>query len=150
MEVSREIYEQLQELRKKGYLWLATDENGTSCTFEKCPTKGEFEWYSGGYFMKIDEGNITKWCDEPILIEDIKCEGESTDNTNPNHYKGSRECIDEMLLMFGEEQVKAFCRLNIFKYRFRAEEKNGDEDLAKAEWYMDYLEKMEDVRQNEK
>ena len=60
---------------------------------------------------------------------------------NPKHYKlYSHECIDEMILVFGIEDVKAFCRCNIWKYRYRASAKNGEEDLRKAEWYMNKLE----------
>jgi hypothetical protein len=33
---------------------------------------------------------------------------------------------------------------NIYKYRFRAEQKNGAEDLAKADWYMDKLMELND------
>lgn len=29
------------------------------------------------------------------------------------------------------------------KYRFRADRKNGEEDIKKAEWYEDYLMKLE-------
>ena len=42
-----------------------------------------------------------------------------------------------------DEAVKAFCRCNSFKYRLRAARKNGDEDIAKAEWYEEYLFHME-------
>lgn len=67
------------------------------------------------------------------------------DNVNhPAHYQGKHECIEEMLALFGAEDVKAFCRCNVFKYRFRAAEKNGAEDIAKAEWYMEYLMKLEE------
>lgn len=58
---------------------------------------------------------------------------------HPCHYQGARECIEVMRDMFGDEAVKAFCRCNSFKYRFRANMKNGDEDIKKAEWYEDYL-----------
>lgn len=63
---------------------------------------------------------------------------------HPKHYNlGKHECIDEMVAVFGVEQVKAFCRCNVYKYRYRASAKNGSEDLAKAEFYMDYLMKLE-------
>ena len=67
-----------------------------------------------------------------------------SDSVNhPPHYNSSkRECIEEMRLMFGDNAVKNFCRCNIFKYRQRSNLKNGEEDLKKAEWYMDYLENM--------
>ena len=72
----------------------------------------------------------------------------NTDKINPSHYKSEsgRECIDELRLMFGDEQVKAFCRCNAYKYRFRAGRKQNESaatDLAKAEWYLDYLETLE-------
>ena len=66
------------------------------------------------------------------------------DNVNhPAHYSGKHECIEVMRVLFGDEAVKAFCRCNSFKYRFRADRKNGEEDIKKAEWYEDYLFSME-------
>lgn len=46
------------------------------------------------------------------------------------------ECIDEMILIFGIEAVKNFCLCNAWKYRYRAADKNGVEDLKKADWYI--------------
>lgn len=66
------------------------------------------------------------------------------DNINhPEHYQGKHECIDEMIALFGVDAVKAFCRCNIYKYRYRANRKNGAEDIAKADWYMDKLTELE-------
>lgn len=63
-----------------------------------------------------------------------------SENVNhPAHYQGKHECIDEMIAMFGVEAVKCFCMCNVYKYRFRAAAKNGQEDLDKADWYMDKL-----------
>lgn len=62
--------------------------------------------------------------------------GSDNDNVDhPKHYQGKNECIDVMVAMFGVEAVKSFCRCNAYKYRFRADKKNGDEDIRKAEWY---------------
>lgn len=62
------------------------------------------------------------------------------DNINPNHYKsGKYECIEEMIQMFGIEAVKNFCMCNVYKYRYRANQKNGEEDIKKAEKYMEFL-----------
>lgn len=57
---------------------------------------------------------------------------------HPKHYcrENAIESIDEMLLVFGTEAVKAFCLCNVWKYRYRASSKNGDEDLKKSDWYM--------------
>lgn len=62
---------------------------------------------------------------------------------HPPHYQGRFECIDEMIALFGVEAVKAFCRCNVYKYRYRADRKNGDEDIKKCEWYMQKLIELE-------
>ena len=58
---------------------------------------------------------------------------------HPTHYQGAHECIEVMRAMFGDEAVKAFCKCNAYKYRFRAARKGGEEDIKKAEWYENYL-----------
>lgn len=57
---------------------------------------------------------------------------------HPSHYNrnGSMECIDEMVLIFGKKAVMNFCLCNAWKYRYRAADKNGAEDLAKSDWYI--------------
>lgn len=68
----------------------------------------------------------------------------SSDNVNhPAHYQGKHECIDEMISLFGVDAVIGFCKCNVYKYRYRADKKNGEEDLKKAEWYMDKLIELE-------
>ena len=62
---------------------------------------------------------------------------------HPQHYKrpDSIECIEEMIFVFGKEKVANFCLLNVWKYRYRAADKNGEIDLEKSDWYMKkYLE----------
>lgn len=73
-----------------------------------------------------------------MTIDDNNIIGHNSVN-HPAHYSGKHECIEIMRVMFGDEAVKAFCRCNSFKYRFRADRKNGAEDIRKAEWYEDYL-----------
>lgn len=61
-----------------------------------------------------------------------------SDAINPSHYqrKEAMECIDEMILVFGRFAVADFCKCNAWKYRYRAADKNGAEDIAKSDWYM--------------
>lgn len=62
-----------------------------------------------------------------------------SDNVNhPKHYEreNALECIDEMILVFGVDAVMDFCKLNAWKYRYRAADKNGEEDIKKSDWYM--------------
>jgi hypothetical protein len=60
------------------------------------------------------------------------------DNINPDHYKSSTslECIEAMQIAFGEAAVIDFCVCNAWKYIWRWKNKNGVEDLHKAEWYI--------------
>lgn len=60
---------------------------------------------------------------------------------HPKHYSGScsLECIDVMRIIFGSRAVNYFCLLNAFKYLWRHKNKNGEEDLKKARWYLDYI-----------
>ena len=48
----------------------------------------------------------------------------------------------EMLEKFGVEAVETFCVLNAYKYRYRHEWKNGQEDLEKAAWYEGFASKL--------
>lgn len=58
----------------------------------------------------------------------------------PKHYmQGSHECIDEIKAMLTPDEFKGFLKGNIIKYRYRANLKNGEEDLAKADNYACYL-----------
>ena len=55
----------------------------------------------------------------------------------PAHYaSGTIECIDAMRAALGDEAVEHFCIANAFKYIFRHQRKNGQEDLRKAIWYL--------------
>ena len=55
----------------------------------------------------------------------------------PQHYAStSIECIDAMIETQGKEAVKSYCVCNAFKYIWRHNLKNGDEDIKKAAWYL--------------
>lgn len=63
---------------------------------------------------------------------------------NPKHYAGSCsiECIDAMQMAYGSQVVHNFCICNAFKYLWRHKNKNGAEDLNKAEWYINKAEEL--------
>ena len=67
---------------------------------------------------------------------------------HPGHYNipGRKECIEEMLDKFGYGKTEAFCELNSYKYQYRHEQKNGQEDLDKASNYQKML--MEYIRKD--
>ena len=62
----------------------------------------------------------------------------------PLHYKGAgMECIDAMAAMLTHAEFIGYLRGNVFKYLWRYKDKNGIEDLRKANWYLDRLIKTE-------
>lgn len=83
-----------------------------------------------------------------------KCFGANNalpNNVNhPSHYQGKHECIDEMIKLFGVQAVIGFCKCNVYKYRYRADRKGGEEDIKKAEWYMDKLIELESKIEQER
>lgn len=82
---------------------------------------------------------LSDYKEKPFLWERIDA-AEAVDH--PSHYnQGKYECIDVMIDVFGVEDVKAFCKLNAFKYNWRSKQKNGVEDIKKAKWYLEkYIE----------
>lgn len=92
---------------------------------------------------------INKEVLEALEQEHIADVSNMIENVNhPKHYNitGRKECIIEMIEKFGVDAVITFCILNAYKYRYRHELKNGQEDLEKAKWYENYALKLRDEK----
>ena len=77
-------------------------------------------------------------CEEVKEVEEAK---EDVVN-HPKHYrKGSQglECIESMAKAFSQDEYRGFLKLNAYKYAYRFADKNGLEDLKKAEFYLKQL-----------
>jgi hypothetical protein len=63
------------------------------------------------------------------------------DPINPSHYRqGDVECIDAIRSALGDDGFRAYCKGQVIKYTWRCEHKgNPEQDLAKANWYMQQL-----------
>ena len=85
---------------------------------------------------------------ECVMSENIRV----IDHINPDHYKSetSLECIEAMEIIFGEMAVLDFCICNAWKYIWRWKNKNGVEDLHKADWYVRRACHYSDVTSTEK
>ena len=59
----------------------------------------------------------------------------------PAHYNlGKVECIDALeAATTGLIGIEAVCTANAIKYLWRWKQKNGSEDLKKAQWYINHL-----------
>ena len=60
---------------------------------------------------------------------------------HPSHYtNGKVECIDAIeSATVGKTGIDAVCVANVIKYLWRYEDKNGLEDIKKAQWYLNKL-----------
>lgn len=60
---------------------------------------------------------------------------------HPSHYtNGKVECIDAIeSATVGKTGIEAVCVANVIKYLWRYEDKNGLEDIKKAQWYLNKL-----------
>lgn len=58
-------------------------------------------------------------------------------NHPPHYTRGGVECIDALAsATAGLEGLDAVCTANAIKYLWRWKQKNGVEDLRKAQWYI--------------
>ena len=67
-------------------------------------------------------------------------ETQSDPVNSPTHYQtGLIETIDSIKNILGHEKFQAYCIGNVIKYLSRYREKNGLEDLKKAETYISFI-----------
>lgn len=90
-----------------------------------------------------DEPFLTPECtlnDQYAEIEQVR--QAIKDNVNhPSHYtQGKVECLDALeSATIGKSGIEAVCVANVIKYLWRYEEKNGLEDVKKAQFYLNRL-----------
>ena len=78
-------------------------------------------------FMKRSKANDSFSCDNDLVNQ-------------PYHYQvNEKECIVEMLILFGTKDFIKYCTINAWKYRYRAGNNgDADQDLKKADRYIEY------------
>lgn len=105
-------------------------------TVEVAEVTGESLWVLSktGKYVSVHISQVVK-CSEEAEAQQV------VDNVNsPNHYASqSIECIVAMEAMLSPEEFIGYLRGNIFKYQWRYKQKNGVEDLKKAQWYQNKL-----------
>ena len=74
-------------------------------------------------------------------LENAKTTETKSDPVNsPTHYQtGLIETIDSIKNILGHDKFQAYCTGNVIKYLSRYREKNGLEDLKKAETYVGFI-----------
>lgn len=110
------------------YLGRVTSEDALLGILEKCRIDIISESDEKGGYGEVDDEP-----EEKVEVEMVN---------HPAHYNDGRiECIDAMIDAFGNNEVMSFCKINAFKYIWRAEHKGGVKDIKKAAWYLNkYIE----------
>lgn len=62
-------------------------------------------------------------------------------NQPPHYTVGGVECIDAIESALTTEEFRGYCKGNALKYAWREKHKGGDQDLKKAQWYLNRLTK---------
>lgn len=100
-------------------------------------------WEAIANYMTEREGDEPKK-PKPKSPRRLKNEGNPVEH--PDHYnQGEIECIDAMIAAFGKEKVCDWCVMTSFKYHWRYQHKNGDEDICKASWYIDKYKELKEL-----
>ena len=97
---------------------------------------------SGQHLVNI--GN----CKEEFMakLEDKPLEDKTTADmvNHPHHYnKTNRECIDVIQDSLTKDEFIGYLKGTIIKYTYRYPDKNGQEDLEKAVWFINKLRNQE-------
>ena len=110
-----------------GYDCNICKHKGNHDVCEMCAVK--HLWRDSSRFERVDDKNNTDVSNNMVI--------------HPNHYnQGKIECWDAMVETYGKDATATFCKLNAFKYLWRASEKNGMEDINKA---INYLNKYKEL-----
>ena len=114
------------------------------------------------FYTKVNSDPVTVYYDEQIdtyellggkdniqlAVDDITRKILGSDDTepkqdsvhHPGHYtSGDIECIDAIKASMTPEEFEGYCKGNFIKYVWRYREKNGLEDLEKANVYLNWL-----------
>jgi Protein of unknwon function (DUF3310) len=99
--------------------------------------KDDFEWDEEGVRDTPRSRRLFKkmsHCEHFVPMDsDCPVCGRQEAVNNPKHYKNHPSGIEAILIT----EHMNFCLGNVMKYVWRADSKNGLEDLKKAAWYLD-------------
>lgn len=74
------------------------------------------------------------------IMREIEAKEKEDVVNKPKHYNQSGvECIEAIEAALSPEELRGYFKGNILKYTWREQYKNKDEDLRKANWYLQRL-----------
>jgi len=84
---------------------------------------------------------VPAFCGQECMTKFLTKKRPMDDKVNhPNHYKsGAIEVIDYIKDQLTPDEFRGYIKGNLLKYISRERHKNGDEDLKKAQFYLNFL-----------
>jgi len=135
---------------RKGQTWKARDgslhkvtkvhQNGTYPV-----TNDIYSWRSDGKFSitrmehSLDLMELVQKKTSKPKIDSSKTVKSDMVNHPPHYTNSSIECIDAIEAALTPEEFRGFCKGNALKYSWREKHKGGNEDLKKAQWYLNRI-----------
>lgn len=117
---------------------LKINENSGTTVLHKDGTSTTYYGYECSHFTPvIPPLKLGRFADEkytpPASVK--------SDNVNhPDHYTtGKYECIDYIEDKLTDDEFRGYIKGNVLKYLTRERHKNGDEDILKAQFYLNRL-----------
>lgn len=86
-----------------------------------------------------DYGKIIRECEEREQAGKEAYAGVDMVNRPPHYNHAGIECIEAIEAALTPEEFRGYCKGNNIKYTWREKYKNGNEDIKKANWYMNRL-----------
>ena len=102
-------------------------------------------------FANFDDKELFEACQimqgaAPNILRETAGLPPETDPVHPNQYMlpGGMQVIDVEVAMFGREWVMHHCICTAVEYLLRHRQKNGDEDVRKALWWLEEWKKLKE------
>lgn len=113
----------------------------TICPYHEHRGVSSMACHNCKHFVEDNTSLHTVLCkyDDELKHDGAVCEPKVNDAVNhPAHYNDyDVECIEMMRRIWGDEEVRIFCKLNAFKYRMRLGHKDAmQQDFDKEQWYI--------------
>ena len=140
--------------REEAIRFLESRCNKEMC--EECPMDTHFE-FKDCVFGQFGDDELFKACRimqgvAPNMLREAFKLPPETDPVHPAHYMlpGGLQVIDVEVAMFGREWVMHHCICTAVEYLLRHRQKNGDEDVKKALWWMEEWRKLKEDGEDER
>lgn len=147
--VTKEQYDNACELVDDGYtLWFGgecpVDGDTHVDVWVSTGKKGEAPYFTAKHWRWEWEDGLDNIIAYKIAVssdEELSVVYKPDVVNHPSHYtNGKVECIDAIeSATVGKTGIEAVCVANVIKYLWRYEDKNGLEDIKKAQWYLNKL-----------